>query len=375
MTDAKTRIVFTGDIVFSGAFSDGWQGDGCLSEEVVEYLRQADHVVGNVECPLTNEPIRSTRQFSLSASPEAGKYLAKVNIRNWVLANNHIMDCGAQGLLDTVKAAVENGCRTLGVGNNESAAAVPIIVGDSIKIGIVSAAGFFPHVKTDKYKTGALTADNPLLCKAIRELRETVDWVVVTLHIGDEFCDMPMPYTRDQFLRILDVGADVVIGHHPHVIQNYEYVGDKLIVYSLGNFIFDSDRQRNFDHTETGVLVGLDFNTNGFSFDGFPVSINREDNIVEKGSFPAVFCNIDAADYHRLWPLAAKEVFHIDVKKKRLYNKRKRMYKYKGYVFLRYLLLSLRDSKTRVIQKGKLISLIRKNNNTKLQNVVEYMST
>ncbi len=179
MTDAQTRIVFTGDIVFSGYFSDGWSGKGCLSGEVLEYLKQADHVVGNVECPLTNEPIHSNRQFNLAGSPEAGRYLYDINIRNWNLANNHIMDCGSQGLLDTIETAHACGCRTIGAGKNEDAAAAPLILGDDVKVGILSVASGWRHIKSDKDKAGAQTVDKEkLISNTITELQKKTDWIV-----------------------------------------------------------------------------------------------------------------------------------------------------------------------------------------------------
>ena len=374
MTDAKTRIVFTGDIVFCGYFGNGWSGKGCLSHDVSEYLMQADHVVGNIECPFTDAPIQSDRLFNLSGSTEAGKYLRSVNITNWVLANNHIKDCGDDGLLETIRTAHENDCKTVGAGENESEAAEPLVLGDEVKVGIVSVAREWKHIKVGKNTPGALTIDKAIVAETIKRLKKTVDWVVVVSHGGNEFSSMPMPYTRDSYLGFLDAGADIVIGHHPHVIQNYEYVGEKLIVYSLGNFIFDSDRQRSFKHTDEGMLVGLDFRADGFSMDGYPVLINREANLIEKGTVPAIFQSIGVADYEQLWPLAARKRFQADFLIHRLYSRRKALYR-SGILFsLRCLYTALKNPEERVIQKGRLLSLFHKYKQSKLKDVIHYLN-
>lgn len=376
MTDAKTRIVFTGDIVFCGYLGNGWAGKGCLTDEVLEFLKQADHVVGNVECPLTNEHIDSNRAFNLSGSPEAGKFLHDINIRNWNLANNHIIDCGPKGLLDTIKTAQECGCQTAGAGENEIQAAETLLLGDAIKVGILSVAQDWRYIRAEKDAPGALTfAKMELITQAITDLREKADWVVVVAHGGDEFSDMPMPYTRQTYFHLLDLGADIVIGHHPHVVQNYEYVGKKLIVYSLGNFIFDSDRQRQFRHTNEGMLVGLEFAADGFSMDGFPVFVNREVKSVEKGTVPAIFCDIEAEDYESLWPTAAKKHFQVYVKARSLVRGKRWIYKVKPVILLRYVFALLNSPKERIIQKGRFLSLFRKNKKPEMNDVAAYLNT
>ena len=86
-------------------------------------------------------------------------------------------------------------------------------------------------------------------------------------HEGHEFSQIPMPYLRNKYHRFLEYGADIVVGHHPHVVQNYEKVGDKIIFYSLGNFIFDTDYQRLQNYTENGILLKLSFTQDSYSWE------------------------------------------------------------------------------------------------------------
>lgn len=299
------RIVFTGDIAFSKIFSEGWKND-CLSGEVKAFLSDADHVVANLEGPLTGGGFTLDRDLMHASDPAAGAYLRENGIRIWSLANNHIGDCGADGIEDTLRCAKENGCSVIGAGHDLKSAARPLILGDGVKVGILALAGTRERIRAEEEKAGALTWDREeLIQKTLAGLRAEADWVVLVVHGFDEFYDLPSPEQRARYHRYLDWGADVVVGHHPHVVQNYERVGDKLIFYSLGNFVFGTAYQRTFAHTETGVLLAIDFGRDGTSWECLPVHIDCDRGVVERGKLPQVFTEIGENDYRFLWPLEA----------------------------------------------------------------------
>ena len=102
------------------------------------------------------------------------------------------------------------------------------------------------------------------------------------------------------------MGADVVIGHHPHVVQGYEKVGKKMIFYSLGNFVFDTDYQRQQRHSEYGILLKLAFDNENFTWDYVATKVNRENQMVEKTEAPTIFREITSKSYNLLWPIAAR---------------------------------------------------------------------
>ena len=109
-------------------------------------------------------------------------------------------------------------------------------------------------------KGGCLSwSEMEVIRSAIQEIKAKCRWCVVVAHGGEEFTAIPSPYTRDRYHAYLEMGADLVVCHHPHVPMNYETVGDKMIFYSLGNFIFDTDYQRAQFNTEKGILLKLHF--------------------------------------------------------------------------------------------------------------------
>lgn len=300
-------IAFTGDIAFSKYFDGAWSRD-FIARGVFDFLQSADYVVGNIEAPITNEAISSKRSLNHVNNPECINVLKKLNINIWNLANNHIMDCQANGLHSTLKYANEEGINVIGAGIDVNMASETIIVGEQLKVGMLAFTMPLSHVIADNNKPGALTWKNIELIKAkIKALRDKVNYIVLNIHGGEEFSQMPMPYIRDLYHKFLDLGADIIVGHHPHVTQNYEIVGKKIIYYSLGNFIFDTDYQRIQKNSDIGVLLKLNFTKDGYDFIQMFTKINREENRIEETNRCPVFCDINEADYQLLWPFAAKD--------------------------------------------------------------------
>ena len=130
---------------------------------------------------------------------------------------------------------------------------------------------------------------------------------------------MPSPYTRERYLKYLELGADVVVAHHPHVPENYETFDDgKAIFYSLGNFIFDTNYQRAHLYTDLGVLLKLIFTEDRLDFEAVGIRIVRGDERIEAAPLPDIFTDIRAADYELLAPLAAK-AFVAEDRRKMIY--------------------------------------------------------
>lgn len=152
----------------------------------------------------------------------------------------------------------------------------------------------------------------------IQEIKAKCRWCVVVAHGGEEFTAIPSPYTRERYHAYLEMGADLVVCHHPHVPMNYETVGDKMIFYSLGNFIFDTDYQRAQFNTEKGILLKLHFTEKKYSFEALGLKINRENEHIETAPLPKIFADIQEDDYNKLEPLAAK-MFLAATKRQQLF--------------------------------------------------------
>lgn len=303
-----TTIAFTGDIAFSKYFKDSWNKD-FLDDKITDFLRQADHVVANVECPMTKAVVSGKTEINHFSPPEAGSWLPKISADIWTLANNHVLDCGEEGMADTIACAHENGAVTVGAGRNVEEASRYISLEEAGGIGILAVTykrGEF--IRATQTSPGCLLFDEKKRIKeAIAEIKAKHRWCVVIAHGGDEFSNLPLPYMRKLYRSFLKMGADVVVGHHPHVVQHYETVGDKLIFYSLGNFVFDTDYQRLQKYSQYGILVKLHFDEESFRWDYLGTTVNREKQRVEESLPPRIFSQVTERDYRLLWPLAAKK--------------------------------------------------------------------
>ena len=117
---------------------------------------------------------------------------------------------------------------------------------------------------------------------------------------------MISPYTRERYHKYLEMGADIVLAHHPHVPMNYETIGEKVIFYSLGNFIFDTDYQRSQFNTDIGLIIKLNFTENEFNFEPMGLKIVRGEEKIVKDELPRIFVDVQEDEYELLAPLSAK---------------------------------------------------------------------
>ena len=297
-----TSIAFTGDISFSKYMTDAWKKDDLLDQQVLDFLHSADHVVANVECTLSDRPAVGGG-LKHTSDPKAGAFIRdRLNSKIWSLANNHILDCKAEGLLDTVQTAEDYGCQTIGAGANKEEAAKPVFIDETGGIGIFSVVYDSKILRTPEDEPGVLIWNEmERIQKTIDLIKSRCRWCVMVVH-GQccEFTQIPLPISRERMKSYLKMGADVVVGHHPHVVQNYERFGKKMIFYSLGNFIFDTDYQRQRDYTQFGMLLKLNFTQNEWTWDYQPIRIDREENRIVAEKAPAIFTHIGPVEFHLL---------------------------------------------------------------------------
>ena len=295
-------ISFTGDIAFSKYFKNAWQDPSFIDDSIVKFLRDSDHVIANVECPLTAGDVSVDNSLTHASDPGAVAVLKHIGADYWTIANNHVLDCGVSGMQDTMQLAKENGCITFGAGMNKEEAARPVILGEAGGIGIFGVTyKVQPYMEAGADIPGCIMyPDEDAIAQTIRQIKKNNRWCILIAHAGEEFSSIPLPCMRKQYRKYLELGADIVIGHHPHVVQNYETVGDKIIFYSLGNFIFDTNYQRIQNHTEYGMLVKLHLNADGFTWENLPLFIDRENQTIRPGKCPDIFCDISPKEYNRL---------------------------------------------------------------------------
>lgn len=307
----QTSIVFTGDIGFDKYMYGQWNDENLLSDEVLEFLRSGNHVVANVEGPIvdcpTNTVTSGVNQLLHTMDPGALKVLTKMQADIWNICNNHIMDAGPMGVESTLKEAGKLNVRTIGAGMNIEEASKPVILEEAGGIGLFGVGYQRACRKADVDKAGCLSwSDLERIQRNIDEIKSKCRWCVIVAHAGEEFTSLPAPYTRERFHKYLEMGADAVVCHHPHVPMNYETVGSKFIFYSLGNFIFDTDYQRSQYNTDLGLLVRLDFTEEKMSFTSMGLKIERGPEHVVKAELPRIFRDVGEEDYNLLIPLSSK---------------------------------------------------------------------
>lgn len=306
----NSSIVFTGDIGFDKYMEGKWEDDNLLSTKILGFFHSADHVCANVEGAVYAAPEDESRdEYFHAMNPKAVDVLNKMRADIWCIGNNHAMDAGAEGMNSTRKIAKENGCETFGAGMNRQEASEPVYLDEAGGIGLLSltyiCASRFP--KSPDEPNIFSWDDWDVIAQRIKEIKSKCRWCIVVCHGGEEFNPMPSTYTRDRYIKYLELGADVVVGHHPHVPENYELFDDgKMIFYSLGNFIFDTNYQRAHAYTDVGILLKLIFTEDKIDFEAVGIKINRETERLDIADLPNIFTNISAEEYELLSPLGAK---------------------------------------------------------------------
>ena len=317
----KSSIVFTGDVGFDRYMYGKWDDENLLSPDVIGFLHSADHVVTNVEGPIANAEQNTTtsgvQQLLHTIDPAAVKVLENMNADIWNICNNHIMDAGEYGIKATLEEAERQGVQTIGAGMNIHEARKPVIINEAGGIGLFGVGYQRACRKADEEKAGCYSwSDLDEIQKTINDIKKKCRWCVVVAHAGEEFTPLPSPYTRERYHLYLEMGADIVVGHHPHVPMNYETVGDKIIFYSLGNFIFDTDYQRSQFNTEKGLLVKINFTEDSFTYEPMGLEIVRGSEHIVMADLPKIFVDVNEEEFNLLSPLSAK--MHIAATKRQM---------------------------------------------------------
>lgn len=226
--------------------------------EVKPFFEQADVVVGNLESPIsTRGTAVENKKFTLRAGPIAAQALVAAGIRVVTLANNHSMDFGPLALQDTLEQLDENNILYSGAGMDLDDARAPALLKVKGKtIAFLSYSLTFPlEFFASAKRPGTAPGYKEYMKADIEKARTVADFVVVSIHWGAELMLAAKDYQIALGHDCINWGADLVLGHHPHVLQEIELYKGKLIAYSLGNFVFGSESNR----TNTSMILLLTF--------------------------------------------------------------------------------------------------------------------
>ncbi len=209
---------------------------------LTDYTETADIFFTNLEAPFGSGGTPFDKKYTFRVKPEMIEVLLAGKINLVSLANNHTMDFGPSCLQQTRELLDQHGIRHAGAGPNRKEARQPAIMEvKGKKIGFLAYSLTFPEEfwATDT-SAGTCFPYEYFVFNDVARLDSTVDFVIVSCHWGQELMQTPKPYQVNLARRLIDHGADLILGHHPHVLQGVEFYKDRLIAYSLGNFIFGS---------------------------------------------------------------------------------------------------------------------------------------
>ena len=261
--------------------------------KIAEFLNQADLVFGNLEGPVSMRGKNQGSIYSFRMNPKAIEGLKFAGFDVLSLANNHIWDWGREALEDTLALIRANGSMTVGAGRNYEEANTPArftisargarlpdgqgsaFGGQDTRVTIFAFTNLYPKSLEATASRSGISQFEPEIIKqkiaealacekrasalaplALRQCESahtnTADIIVVSFHWGEEYKISANKFQKSLAHELIDAGADLIIGHHPHVVQEVEHYKNGWIFYSLGNFIFDQNFSKD---TKKGIIV------------------------------------------------------------------------------------------------------------------------
>ena len=229
-----------------------------LYNDILPIIQDSDFAITNLESPLLDEgkPIEKTGP-NLKAPIKSIEALKFAGFDMVTLANNHMMDYGEEGLCSTVQICEKNNIKHIGAGLNlEEAKKVECFDIKGSRIAFINCC-------ENEWSTtqGNYPGCNPLnevsLFYQIQEAKANANHVVLIIHGGHETYEYPSPRMKKLYRWFVDLGVDAVIGHHTHCFSGYEVYKEKPIVYSLGNFVFDSALRNSSWNVGAAVILTI----------------------------------------------------------------------------------------------------------------------
>jgi poly-gamma-glutamate synthesis protein (capsule biosynthesis protein) len=250
------ELVAVGDILLDRGVARRIEREGtrAVFARVRDTLSSADIAFGNLECPLAYEcDAAAAQRISFKANPRAVESLITAGFRIVSLANNHSLDCGGTGLLETMQHLRQSGRRWCGAGRTRAEAEAPVVLNvKGVRVAFVGFTSIVPPASATAKddEPGVALASREALGRAVAAARLEADVVVASLHWGIEYASRPTAEQRELARVAVEAGADLVLGHHTHTLEGVELFTTRtpegtrraLVIYSLGNFAFDSTR-------------------------------------------------------------------------------------------------------------------------------------
>jgi poly-gamma-glutamate synthesis protein (capsule biosynthesis protein) len=241
-------VIAVGDIMLTGSARPVLKKKGYSHSfqdaHVSVLIKKGDVAVANLEYPVTLEgEAFKNKQYVYRGEPESMRAIKMAGFDMLSIANNHIMDYGEKGLLSTIDNCRKNSLICCGAGADLEQSRKPgVLKKNGITYALLSYSMTYPNQYWATSKTAGVTyGEKSAVEEDIRQIREKADVVMVSFHWGAELMESPREYQIRMAHFAIDSGADMVLGHHPHIPQGIEIYNGKPIFYSLGNFAFGSN--------------------------------------------------------------------------------------------------------------------------------------
>ena len=241
--DVEVTLSAVGDIRLSGPIAEiAREGGDSAPSKAVKALLAADIEFANLETPITERGTKTPKTWNFRAKPRDLKIVRAAGITVVNIANNHVWDYGLEGFLDTLNYLKKDGWTYIGGGRDRTAAEeVRLFEFEGLTVGIVGLTSTHPEAAwAGKNKPGVAYSDFDRIGEIVGRAKARCDVLVVSFHGGTELADDANDIQKAVAHAAIDAGADLFLGHHPHVLQPIELYKEKPILYSLGNFLFVS---------------------------------------------------------------------------------------------------------------------------------------
>jgi len=260
-----------GDITLAEFFDDALANMAERSSDPYEYMikdvksefGKDDINIGNLECTFTKSGRHKDKPFTFKTKYEHIDLIRRLNMDIMNLANNHFMDYYNSGAKDTIKLLRQSGIEYCGGGLNASDASSPrFITKNDVRVGFLGYAmvGKESYATTHPGTNMWSDESKPQIKSQISKAKDSCDALVVSIHWGEELHHSASKMQRDAAKIIRDSGADIILGHHPHVLEEIHEYKNNLTFYSLGNFIFGGNKN---PHDKNSMIAKVSLGKNG----------------------------------------------------------------------------------------------------------------
>lgn len=242
----RQEITFSaaGDVMLARGVNTMMKKNGASEpyEKITDYIKSRDLSFCNLECAISVNGKKKNKPYTFRSNPDFTEGLKGSGFNMFSLANNHALDFGPQALSDTVATLDELGFYHSGAGVSGREKEITYIEINGVKVAFIAATDMYvepggqgDYRVFDWVKAASVTP-------VVKEAAKNADVVLVSLHWGVEYRHYPEEYMKKLARGCVDAGADIILGHHPHVLQGVEKYNGGLILYSMGNFIFDQHK-------------------------------------------------------------------------------------------------------------------------------------